>query len=88
MIDPKPLVGDPAYDLAQWLYNRARFVIQSDDAVAVLRRQVDRFAAELGLDPARIAGWAFVKALRGDWGPEYLMLFQHVAQAWEGQRRG
>ena len=88
VIDPKPLVGDPAYDLAQWLYNCARFVIQADDAVAVLRRQVDRFAVELGLDPARIAGWALVKALRGDWGPEYLMLFQHVAQAWEGQRRG
>ena len=65
-----------------------RFVIQADDAVAVLRRQVDRFAVELGLDPARIAGWALVKALRGDWGPEYLMLFQHVAQAWEGQHRG
>jgi streptomycin 6-kinase len=88
VIDPKPLVGDPAYDLAQWLYNCARFVIQADDAVAVLRRQVDRFAVELGLDPARIAGWALVKALRGDWEPEYLMLFQHVAQAWEEQRRG
>ena len=81
-IDPKPLIGEPAYDLAQWLYNRARFVIQSDDAVAVLRQQIDRFAAELGLSPARIAGWAFVKALGGQCGPEFVTLFQKVARAW------
>jgi len=81
-IDPKPLVGEPAYDLAQWLYNRARFVIQSDDAVAVLRRQIDHFAADLGLNPARIAGWAFVKALGWQCGPAFVTLFQKVAQAW------
>jgi len=81
-IDPKPLVGEPAYDLAQWLYNRARFVIQSDDAVAVLRRQIDCFAADLGLNPARIAGWAFVKALGWQCGPEFVTLFQQVARAW------
>jgi len=81
-IDPKPLVGEPAYDLAQWLYNRARFVIQSDDPVAVLRRQIDRFAADLGLNPARIAGWAFVKALGWQCGPEFVTLFQKVARAW------
>jgi len=81
-IDPKPLIGEPAYDLAQWLYNRARFVIQSADAVAVLRQQIDRFATDLGLDPARIAGWAFVKALGRQCGPEFVTLFQQVAQAW------
>jgi streptomycin 6-kinase len=81
-IDPKPLVGEPAYDLAQWLYNRARFLIQSDDAVAILRQQIDRFAVDLGLDPARIAGWAFVKALGWNCGPEFVMLFRQVAQAW------
>jgi streptomycin 6-kinase len=81
-IDPKPLVGEPAYDLAQWLYNRARFVIRSDDAVAVLRRQIDRFAVDLGLDPARIAGWAFVKAFGWEFGPEFVTLFRQVAQAW------
>jgi streptomycin 6-kinase len=78
-IDPKPLVGEPAYDLAQWLYNRARFVIQSDDAATILRRQIERFAAELGLDPARIAGWAFVKAIGWDFGPEFAALFQQLA---------
>ncbi|MCW3100783.1 MAG: aminoglycoside/hydroxyurea antibiotic resistance kinase [Chthonomonadaceae bacterium] len=81
-IDPKPLVGEPAYDLAQWLYNRSRFVMQSDNAVAILRQQIDRFATDLGLDPARIAGWAFVKALGWECGPEVFTLFQKVAQSW------
>lgn len=81
-IDPKPLVGEPAYDLAQWLYNRARFVIQSPDAVPVLRQRIDDFATDLGLDPARIAGWAFVKAFGWECGPEYVSLFQKVARAW------
>ena len=81
-IDPKPLIGEPAYDLAQLLYNRARFLIQSDHAVAALRQQIDRFAADLGLDPARIAGWAFVKALGWQCGPAFVTLFQQVAQAW------
>jgi streptomycin 6-kinase len=80
-IDPKPLVGEPAYDLAQWLANRARLVIQSDDAVTILRHHIDRFAGELGLDPARIAGWAFVKALGWEWGAAFLTLFQTLARA-------
>jgi streptomycin 6-kinase len=81
-IDPKPLIGEPAYDLAQLLYNRARFLIQSDHAVAALRQQIALFAADLGLDPARIAGWAFVKALGLAFGPKFVTLFQQVAHAW------
>ena len=82
VIDPKPLVGEPAYDLAQWLYNRARFAIRSDDPVQVLRHQIDRFAVDLDLNPARIAGWAFVKACGWQFGPEFVTLFQQVARGW------
>ena len=82
LIDPKPLVGEPAHDLAQWLYNRARAALHSDNPVAILRQEIERFAAELGLNPARIAGWAFVKALGWQCGPEFVTLFENVAQAW------
>jgi len=81
-IDPKPVIGEPAYDLAQLLYNRARFLIRSEGAITALRQQVEFFAADLGLDPARIAGWAFVKALGWQFGPEFVTLFHEVAQAW------
>lgn len=82
VIDPKPLVGEPAYDLAQWLGNRCSAAIEAGDPVTALRLQITRFATGLDLDPARIAGWAFVKALGWEWGPDVVALFDKVAQAW------
>jgi streptomycin 6-kinase len=78
-IDCKPLLGEPAYDLAQWLGNRVDGAEQTPDPVATLRRQIDRFADRLGLDPARIAGWAFVKSLGWNWGAHSARLFGAVA---------
>lgn len=69
VIDCKPLVGDPAYDLAQWLGNRVEAAEQTPDPVASLRWQIDQFCELLGLDRARVAGWAFVKALGWEFGP-------------------
>ena len=82
IIDPKPLIGDPAYDLAQWLSNRYDAAVLTGDPVSALRGQIDRFAARLGLDPARIAGWALVKAFGWEWGPEATVIFRHVYEAW------
>jgi streptomycin 6-kinase len=54
VIDPKPFVGDPAYDATQHLLNR------SDPD-----RAVDRFAELLGVDAERVRLWlAFRRALR------------------------
>jgi streptomycin 6-kinase len=82
VIDPKPLVGDPAYDLAQWLHNRCDAAVLTADPVSVLRGQIDRFAGRLGLSPARIAGWAFVKAVGWEQEPPVVSLLEEVAQAW------
>jgi streptomycin 6-kinase len=84
VIDPKPVVGDPAYDLAQWLGNRLEAAEQSPDPVSHLRLQIDRFSERLGLDPARIAGWAFVKSLGWDWGPVAARLLHQVSGAYSG----
>ena len=67
-IDPKPLVGDPAYDLAQWLGNRCESAERRADPVAAIRQQIERLSDLLCLDPARVAGWAFVKSVAWDWG--------------------
>jgi streptomycin 6-kinase len=67
-IDCKPLVGDPAYDLAQWLGNRCEAVERSPDAAAI-RGQIDPLSRLLDLDPDRLGGWAFVKSIGWDWGP-------------------
>jgi streptomycin 6-kinase len=80
-IDPKPLLGDPAYDLAQWLANRCEAVRATPDPVAAIRDQMDQMSALLDLDPARVAGWAFVKSLGWDWGPAAARLLLAALEA-------
>jgi streptomycin 6-kinase len=77
-IDCKPVVGDPAYDLAQWLGNRYETASQSADPVATLRREIRWFAERLHLDAARIAGWTFVKSLGWEWEPAAARTFRVV----------
>ena len=64
VIDPKPFVGDPAYDATQHLLNcRAR--LRSDP-----RRTIHRFADLLGVDQGRVGSWMFARAAaepRDDW---------------------
>jgi streptomycin 6-kinase len=62
-IDPKPIVGEPAFDVASLVRDR-RWSIRG----AVIRRRLDLLAAELGLEHQRMQGWALVHALH--WGVE------------------
>lgn len=66
-IDPKPLVGDRAFDLAQWLGNYCRGLVgrgRGDQIAAA----IEGFSNLAGVDKVRAAGWAFVKKVA--WGPE------------------
>jgi streptomycin 6-kinase len=67
-IDGEPLVGDPAFDLAEWLCDRADAAQQAPDPRAAIRRQIRQMSDLLDLDPARVAGWAFVKSIGWDYG--------------------
>lgn len=78
-IDCKPLIGDPAYDLAQYLANRVPDARTDHATVREIGRQIDFFADRLALDPRRIAGWAFVKSLGWTWGPTTARLFAELA---------
>jgi streptomycin 6-kinase len=60
-IDPKPIVGEPAFDVASLLRDR-RWEIRAD----VIRRRLDVLAEELQLDRDRMRGWGIVHALY--WG--------------------
>lgn len=63
-IDPKPIVGEPAFDVASLLRDR-----RWDIRAAVIRRRLDLLAAELALDPERMRGWGIVHALYWGVGP-------------------
>ena len=56
VIDPKPFVGDPAYDATQHLFNcRTRLATRPD---AIIRR----FADLLAVDRDRVGRWMFARA--------------------------
>jgi streptomycin 6-kinase len=64
VIDPKPFVGDPAYDATQHLFN-CEVRLRSDPAGTIRR-----FADLLGLDHERVRLWTFARAAsdpRDDW---------------------
>ncbi|HKW97891.1 MAG TPA: aminoglycoside phosphotransferase family protein [Bryobacteraceae bacterium] len=64
VIDPKPFVGDPAYDATQHLFNCTERLMSDPDGT------ISRFANLLALDPERVRLWTFARAAaepREDW---------------------
>ena len=61
VVDPKPLAGDRAFDLASLLRDRRWELTE-----AIVRRRFDFLTERLGLDRARSRGWGIVHALA--WG--------------------
>lgn len=59
-IDPKPMIGDPAYD--PWpLLRQVDDPFAHPDPEKVLRQRVRLLADELSLDPGRIVSWAVAR---------------------------
>jgi streptomycin 6-kinase len=74
VIDPKPFVGDPAYDATQHLLNCGARLRSDPDGI------VGRFADLLGVDRDRVHLWLFARAATAahDWKDDSLM---HVARS-------
>jgi len=69
-IDPKGVVGEPAYDVGALLHNPVG-VLEAPRPGGVLERRVDVLTEELGLDRARVLGWGVSQAvLAAYWGLE------------------
>ncbi len=56
-IDPKPYLGDPAYDVAQHMLNCERL---TEDPTALAWRM----AGLLALDPGRVENWLFARCVQ------------------------
>lgn len=71
-VDPKPLVGERAFDTASLLRDR-RWELRNDPAAgARVRRRLDALAATLELDRKRLQGWGIAHALA--WDPDEDMI--------------
>jgi streptomycin 6-kinase len=64
-IDPKPLVGDPAFDVASLVRDRRPIRDRR-----VLERRLDLLADELGHDRERMRLWSWVHAVAWGWPDE------------------
>jgi streptomycin 6-kinase len=69
VIDPKPFVGDPAYDATQHLLNCAARLRSDPD------RLIRRFADLLSVDHDRVRLWLFARVVTtmDGWGDDSLM---------------
>ena len=76
-IDPKGVVGEPAYDTGALLYNPTE-LLDAPRPGKVLERRIDQLAEELDLDSARVRGWGLSRAvLAAYWG------WEDSGQVWE-----
>lgn len=76
-IDPKGVVGEPAYDTGALLYNPTE-LLDAPRPARVLERRIDQLAEELDLDRTRVRGWGISRAvLAAYWG------WEDSSQVWE-----
>ena len=66
-IDPKGVVGDPGYEVGAMLYNPMPRILDVPDLERMLARRVAQLSEELGMERARIRGWALAKTVLTAW---------------------
>jgi streptomycin 6-kinase len=62
-IDPKPLAGDPGFELLAALHNRWDDVVATGNVPRAVRVRFDLMTEVLGLDRQRAAGWTLGRVL-------------------------
>ena len=62
-IDPKPLVGERAFDLASYVRDRRGLLRDDRDSGAVVRDRLEHLCSVLEVDRDRARGWALAHAL-------------------------
>lgn len=66
-IDPKGVVGEPAYEVGAWLRNPFPNILTFDDAKNVIARRLDQFVEHLILDRDRLLAWGISQAVLAAW---------------------
>jgi streptomycin 6-kinase len=62
-VGPEPVVGERAFDLARLVRDRLHDLVASPGAAAITRRRVARLAGLVEVDPERLRGWAYFRAV-------------------------
>lgn len=66
-IDPKGLIGEPAYEVGALLRNPLPQLLRFPQPVRVTERRIAQLSEELGLERARVRGWGLAQAALSAW---------------------
>jgi streptomycin 6-kinase len=66
-IDPKGLVGEPAYEVGALLRNPLPQLFNMSQPVRVSERRIALLSEELGFERARVRGWGLAQAVLAGW---------------------
>jgi streptomycin 6-kinase len=66
-LDPKGVVGEPAYEVGALLRNPIPRLLATPGGKQTLARRVDQLAEALGLERARVVGWGLAQAVLSAW---------------------
>jgi streptomycin 6-kinase len=77
-IDPKGVVGEPAYEIGAYLRNPFPEILQEDDIQYLTAQRLEIFADMLPLDPSRIMSWGFSQVVLAAWWS-----YEEYSPAWE-----
>ena len=62
-IDPKPLKGDPAYEVVPLLRNRWSEIRGGDETNTTVQQRIERFAEMAELEPLAVRRWCLVRSV-------------------------
>ena len=66
-LDPKGVVGEPAYEVGAWLRNPVDRLADWPDLPRIQARRIDQFTEMLGFDRQRLVGWGVAQAVLSAW---------------------
>lgn len=78
-IDPKPIAAEREFTLVAMVRDRMGEVLAGPNPRERLRRRLDRFSVNLGLDRERVRGWTIAHTIA--WGFEPDLTYYHGAYA-------
>jgi len=80
-IDPKPLVGERAFDVTSYVRDRRDELCSDPGAVSVVRKRLHWLCTRLDVDRDRARGWALAHALAWGFDADYTFYPDHVLAA-------
>jgi streptomycin 6-kinase len=63
VIDPKGVIGEPAFEVAAFIRNPIPQLLIHDDATSIIEKRIAQFSERLKLPASRISDWYFVQAV-------------------------